>query len=342
MTGTTDILLDQFTRFGATRVDVDILQSADLLLDLYGEDIRGRAYVTHDPLRGELMLRPDFTVPVVQRHMEISAEPARYCYAGPVFRQQDFDAQRPSEHTQVGYEVFDRGDPELIEAEVFNLLWSNVEHLPLRAVVGDVGLLVAAVDALTTSDARKAALKRHIWRPRRFAELLDRFAAPVTVADAAPGGPTIGLRPASDVADRFEQLQAEASADPIPAAQVAAVKTLLGCETTLSGAGRALDPICDVLPAFVGAMIRFDDRVEAFDDAGIDVDALTFKATYGLTSMEYYDGFVFGMIDPARPDQPPVASGGRYDALTRALGKGDAVPAVGGIIRVDQMEAYGD
>ncbi|MDC3265334.1 hypothetical protein OAU61_04555, partial [Planktomarina temperata] len=43
----------------------DILQPADVLLDLYGEDIRARAYVTSDPLRGEQMLRPDFTVPVV-------------------------------------------------------------------------------------------------------------------------------------------------------------------------------------------------------------------------------------------------------------------------------------
>ncbi len=40
------------------------------LLDLYGEDIRARAYVTSDALRGEQMLRPDFTVPVVQMHMD--------------------------------------------------------------------------------------------------------------------------------------------------------------------------------------------------------------------------------------------------------------------------------
>ena len=47
-----------------------ILQPAETLLDLYGEDIRARAYVTHDPVLGEAMLRPDFTVPVVQMHMD--------------------------------------------------------------------------------------------------------------------------------------------------------------------------------------------------------------------------------------------------------------------------------
>jgi ATP phosphoribosyltransferase regulatory subunit len=49
--------------------------------------------------------------------------------------------------------------------------------------------------------------------------------------------------------------------------------------------------------------------------------------------MEYYDGFVFGFFAPARPDLPPVASGGRYDALTRVLGQGRSIPAVGGVIR---------
>ena len=53
---------------GADPIDVDILLPANELLDLYGEDIRFRAYVTNDPLRGELMLRPDFTVPIVQKN----------------------------------------------------------------------------------------------------------------------------------------------------------------------------------------------------------------------------------------------------------------------------------
>ena len=84
-----------FQAAGALPVEADILQPADTLLDLYGEDIRARAYVTQDPLRGELMLRPDFTVPVVEMHMAHGADPARYCYAGEVFRRQEDDGDRP-------------------------------------------------------------------------------------------------------------------------------------------------------------------------------------------------------------------------------------------------------
>ena len=96
---------------GAQPVEADILLPAGTLLDLYGEDIRARAYVTSDPIRGEMMLRPDFTVPVVQMHMAHGAEPARYCYRGEVFRKQDHVQARASEYLQVGYEVFARDEP---------------------------------------------------------------------------------------------------------------------------------------------------------------------------------------------------------------------------------------
>ena len=75
-----------------------------------------------DALRGEQMLRPDFTVPVVQMHMAHGAEPARYTYAGEVFRRQEHDPDRANEFVQVGYEVFDRADPAAADAEVFALI----------------------------------------------------------------------------------------------------------------------------------------------------------------------------------------------------------------------------
>ncbi len=46
-------LTAHFMAAGAQPIEAGILQPADILLDLYGEDIRARAYVTGDPLRGE-------------------------------------------------------------------------------------------------------------------------------------------------------------------------------------------------------------------------------------------------------------------------------------------------
>ena len=98
----TQRLVTGFVGYGAQVVEADVLLPADTLLDLYGEDIRARAYLTTDPLHGEMVLRPDFTVPVVQMHMESHADPARYTYAGRVFRKQEDDATRANEYVQVG------------------------------------------------------------------------------------------------------------------------------------------------------------------------------------------------------------------------------------------------
>jgi len=89
--------------------------------------------------------------------------------------------------------------------------------------------------------------------------------------------------------------------------------------------------------AFVTSDVPRESVLTLLRDAlaarGVDVDALDFEASYGRTSMEYYDGFVFGFYAEGRSDLPPVATGGRYDALTRVLGQGAEIPAVGGVIR---------
>jgi ATP phosphoribosyltransferase regulatory subunit len=237
-------LFAAFQAAGAVPVDADILLPAETLLDLYGEDIRARAYVTTDPLRGEMMLRPDFTVPVVQAHMAHGADPARYCYMGEVFRKQDHLGNRASEYVQVGFEVFDRAAPEAADAEVFALFRDGLAGLPLRAVTGDIGILMAAVRGLDATPRRKAALLRHIWRPQRFRALLDRFSGRAAMPAAraallerlaagspqaliAVAGPLIGLREADEIAARAEGLLEDAKVPPISALEAAMLYDLL-------------------------------------------------------------------------------------------------------------------
>ena len=333
-----------FEAAGAVPVEADILQPAETLLDLYGEDIRARAYVTADPVRGELMLRPDFTVPVVQMHMAGGADPARYTYAGEVFRKQEAGSARASEYLQVGYELFDGTDPARADAEVFALFSEILAPLRLRAATGDIGLLRAAVMGLSTTDTRKAALLRHLWRPRRFRALLDRFcgkrpapvgrAALLTAADPlAEAGPEIGLRTMTEVRDRIARLRTDADEPPIGEGEAALLDEVLALRETAPNVLARLRDLALDLPAIALAVAAFEARLGALGERGVDVETLEFEASFGRTTMEYYDGFVFGFFAPARPDLPPLASGGRYDALTRVLGRGRSIPAVGGVIR---------
>lgn len=342
----------RFVKAGAQAVETPVLQPAETLLDLYGEDIRARAYVTSDALRGEQMLRPDFTVPVVQMHMAHGAEPARYTYAGEVFRRQEEDEARANEYIQVGYEVFDRASPAAADAEVFALIAEALENLPVRAATGDIGILMAAVEGLDTTPRRKTALMRHIWRPARFRALLDRFGGRAEVpqsrvallsskAPMADAGPGIGLRSTEEIAARIAALREDAEAPPIAARDIDALERLLKVADMLPGAIHALKALTADLPAIGPAVARLQARSAALAARGIDVASLPFEASYGRTSMEYYDGFVFGFAARGRADLPPVATGGRYDALTRRLGQGAEIPAVGGVLRPGLMRELG-
>ncbi len=335
-----------FEAQGAALVEPPILQPAGTLLDLYGEDIRARAYVTSDALRGEQMLRPDFTVPVVQMHMREGAEPARYTYAGEVFRRQEHDPDRANEYIQVGYEVFDRTDPAGADAEVFALIAGALKGLPVTPVTGDIGVLMAAVDGLQTTQGRKKALMRHIWRPRRFRQMLHRFAGQTPVpatrsallaGQATTDAPLIGLRGAAEIAARVQALHDDAAAPPITAAEVELIEALLSLRETLPFALQRLHDLAMDLPAITGAVARVDARAQALAARGVAIDTLIFDGSYGRAQMEYYDGFVFGFRAEGRLDLPSVAGGGRYDALTRRLGQGAEIPAVGGVMRPGLM-----
>ena len=333
-----------FEAEGAQPVETTVLQPAELLLDLYGEDMRARAYVTSDALRGEQMLRPDFTVPVVQMHMEHGAEPACYTYSGEVFRRQEDDPDRANEYMQVGFELFDRNAPEAADARVFCLIFKALETLELRAATGDIGLLMAAVGGLRTTEARKKALLRHIWRPRRFRALMDRYSGRVPVPESraallakadpmAGAGPMIGRRGEAEIINRINALKEDAHVAPISENEMALIDAILDVRETSDNALERLRDIAVDMAAIQPAVDRLARRLEAMSGHGIDITALDFEASYGRTNMEYYDGFVFGFYAEKRPDLPPVASGGRYDALTRQLGRGREIPAVGGVVR---------
>ena len=332
-----------FEASGAVPFEAEILQPAGALLDLYGEDIRARAFVTHDPLRGEMMLRPDFTVPLVGRHMETGGGQARYTYAGEVFRRQEEHPERASEYLQVGYEIFGNPDAAVADSEVFAAFADILSPLDLKASMGDIGLLRAAVAGLETSAARKAALLHHLWRPNRFKALLERYSRSVVTNAArdalldAPNplearGVEIGLRSATEVAARLDTLRKERGTPAIPEPDVAKIDALLAINGSAIEALGSLERLAGTQPAIADAVEALARRFDALMRRGVDLNAVRFEASFGRTTLEYYDGFVFGFEAEGR-DMPPVATGGRYDALTRAIGGNKAVPAVGGVIR---------
>src|ERR1700730_4959122 len=80
-------LLARYDRAGYVRAEPALLQPAEPFLDLSGEDIRRRMYLTTDAAGQELCLRPDLTIPVSGDYLASPAagKPAGVCYIGTGF-----------------------------------------------------------------------------------------------------------------------------------------------------------------------------------------------------------------------------------------------------------------
>ncbi|MCY4462221.1 MAG: ATP phosphoribosyltransferase regulatory subunit [Albidovulum sp.] len=338
-----------FKAAGGIEFDADILQPAGIQLDLYGEDIRSRAFVLNDPERGELVLRPDFTVPISSFHLSDCADSRRYVYAGRVFRRQIGAVPRPDEYLQVGFEDLGRRDRALADAEAFALVFEALDGFEFRSTTGDIGILKEAVEGLDTTPRRKNALLRHIWRPNRFQGLLEQFSddgilpaldrlvrkvKKIPVAELAKsGGPAAGERTVAEIEARIEALAADAAAPPLEKEQVKVLEAIVRQRGASPIALESMRKLERDLPGIKPALDRMEDRLCRLEQCGIAVDALEFDARFGRTMLEYYDGFVFGFRSPTDFSLPLAASGGRYDALTRIIGKGREIPAVGAIVR---------
>ena len=367
-------LQKKFLQTDAELVDVDMFLPAKSLLDLYGEDMRSRAYIAEDSILGDNILRPDFTVPIAEYHLgKAGVGESRYCYNGPVWRKHDthfqnpedfpevdiefFDtktrgmSEKPREVPQVGIEVFGATDPSLAEADIFTLFFNILKGelgQNLSVVTGDVGLLRAAINGLNTTPARRRALMRHLWHPQRFRQLLLRFsgkAEPLATraklieqinADGFDSvinlaGTPIGKRDITAIKTRVDWLIEDAKTPPLDAGQAGLIDDILALNTNAADALKHAENWTQNHPYLASATARMSARLKAFEGKNIALKDLGFEGCYALTSLEYYDGFVFRFTDKA---QNILATGGRYDALVDRLG-GKKITAIGGVIRPD-------
>src|SRR5215218_5899869 len=127
-----DALVASYERAGYARVAPAILQPAEPFLDLSGEDIRKRMFLTTDPHGRELCLRPDLTIPVSRDYLASTraGKPTGYCYLGPVFRHRD---NGPNEFLQAGIESFGRTDTAATDAEMLALGLEAATHYGVAA-----------------------------------------------------------------------------------------------------------------------------------------------------------------------------------------------------------------
>jgi ATP phosphoribosyltransferase regulatory subunit len=360
-------LTGAYLRAGYARIDPPLLQPAEPFLDLSGEDIRRRMFLTTDPQGREMCLRPDLTIPVSRAYLQSTAagKPAGFCYLGAVFR------HRPgasAEFLQLGIESFGRRDKAAADAEMLALGLEATAQYGLTEPeirIGDVGLFSAFIAALDLAPAwkrrlikdfnRKSSLKHDLNQltlaaadhPPEYQGVLaalagsDPKAAHALVTDllSIAGIATVGGRSVAEIADRFlEQATLNAPAR-LPQETRALIERFLSVAGDPDNAAAILRALtADAKISLGPALDLFETRTGFLAARGLDVRAVKFATDFGR-GFDYYTGFVFELHNAAADN--PLVAGGRYDGLLTRLGAPEAIPAVGFAASVEALAAAG-
>jgi ATP phosphoribosyltransferase regulatory subunit len=360
-------LVSSYMRAGYTPIDPPVLQPAEPFLDLSGEDIRRRMFLTTDPHGRELCLRPDLTIPVSRGYLQSAnaGKPAGFCYLGAVFRHREGAS---AEFLQAGIESFGRNDKAAADAEMLALGLDATTLYGITAPdirVGDAGLFSAFVDALDLPPIWKRRLVKDFNRKWSLAHDLDQLAHSaasrppeyqgvlsalagsdpkaahhlVTDLLSIAGIATVGGRSVAEIAERFLEQSALGAGTRLPSETRTLIERFLavrGDPDEAAGELRAL--AADAKLTLQPALDLFEIRTGFLAARGIDVRGIHFSTAFGR-GFDYYTGFVFELHD-ARSKGPLIA-GGRYDALLTRLGASEPIPAVGFAASIEELVACG-
>jgi ATP phosphoribosyltransferase regulatory subunit len=354
-------ILALFAARGADLVDVPVIQPADPFLDMAGEDLRRRIFLTESETGATLCLRPEFTIPVCLDHIgSQSGTPRRYSYLGEVFRQR---REGGNEFFQAGIE--DLGDTDTATADARSLADAHAlleTTLPGRALVvtlGDQSIFEAVLASLGLPRGWQKRLARAFGSHEALATALADLANPAAngaldddvaalvmagepeplaahiaeAMEAAGISPTSGRSP-EEIARRLlekNELRSVRLADTA----LEALKRFLDIRVPLETAHGALESFARGAGLSLSAALsRFAKRAEKIAANGIAMDTIRYDAAFGRP-LDYYTGLVFEITSDG--GERPLVGGGRYDRLLTLLGAEKPIPGVGFSVWLDRI-----
>jgi ATP phosphoribosyltransferase regulatory subunit len=364
-----EALVASYERAGYARVMPAILQPAEPFLDLSGEDIRKRMFLSADPHGRELALRPDLTIPVSRDYLAShrAGKPEGFCYLGPVFRYRD---DGPSEFLQAGIESFGRADTAAADAEMLALAIEATGYYGMATPdirIGDVGLFAALIAALDLPPAWKRRLIKDFNHKRSLAHDLDQLT--ISASHARPeyqgvlaaldrsdpkaahdlvtdllsiaGITAVGGRSVGEIADRFLEQAALGAQTTLPPQTRALIERFLAVSSDPDEAAGELRSFAADRRLDLGAALDlFESRTGFLAARGVDVSRIRFSTAFGR-GLDYYTGFVFELHEPSARANGPLVAGGRYDGLLSRLGSPTPIPAIGFAAWIERLAANG-
>ncbi|PKB80103.1 MAG: hypothetical protein BZY88_09885 [SAR202 cluster bacterium Io17-Chloro-G9] len=361
-----DRLCDLIASFGYSHLETPILEPTDLFLRKSGGALASRIYSFTDPGSNLVSLRPEFTSSIMRHYLEHVEEtflPARWQYAGPVFRYDVSHPESRGQFTQIGAELLGSSSI-LADAEVLGLATQVLSALELpgevdewRLELADLDVLNSVLDAVGVSERTRTFIIDSVPKLKlgrqvipQVMEEADRLrltgqnAQEDHLVEAVQGlddgqarvvlrgllkwsaADQLGQRTADEVVERLLR-KLRGSDDS---------KTLkrgleLACDLAVvrgdpETALSKVGVVVRVAGAESGAFQRLSQLMNlVLSDSAIGGHL---DLDFGLVrGMAYYNGIVFEVNHPRWPES--LGGGGRYDGLARALGARDTVPALG-------------
>lgn len=356
-------LRDQLNASEAELVDIPLIQPADPFLDMAGEDLRRRIFLTENENGDSLCLRPEFTIPVCRNHIALNAAtPKRYAYLGEVFRQRRDGA---AEFLQAGIEDLGATDEALSDARSIADAIACVKsaaRVQLEIVLGDQAVFAGMLKALGLPQGWRKKLLRAFGDERTmeaaFAELTgeqrtdplpEQLAGLVAEGDEAGLARVIevemleaGISPGSgrtplEIARRLIEKE-DLAATRFPASALDVLKRFLAIRVSLEAAGITLRAFAADNALDLSAVLqKFEARTDAIIAAGIAAEDIVYDASFGRP-LDYYTGLVYEIRRAGSDKDMVLAGGGRYDRLLTMLGASENIPGVGFSIWLDRLE----
>ncbi|PWL17472.1 ATP phosphoribosyltransferase regulatory subunit [Falsochrobactrum shanghaiense] len=360
-----DRLRAQFAASEAKLVQIPLIQPADPFLDMAGEDLRRRIFLTENENGDSLCLRPEFTIPVCRNHIALNAAtPKRYAYIGEVFRQHRDGA---AEFLQAGIEDLGAADEAASDArsiaDALACVKTATPGIKLEIILGDQSVFAGVLKALGLPQGWRGKLLRAFGDARsmeaafadltgeqRSSPLPEALASHVAAGDAVALGhvleaemlasgisPGAGRTPA-EIAHRLIEKEKLAAAR-FPTAALDALKRFLAIRVTLDTASITMRAFAADNALDLGAVLqKFETRVDAMAASGIAIEDVTYKASFGRP-LDYYTGLVYEIRRAGDGSETVLAGGGRYDRLLTMLGAAENIPGVGFSIWLDRLAA---
>lgn len=343
-------------------VNIPVLQPADPFLDMAGEDLRSRIFLTESETGDSLCLRPEFTIPVCRDHIARNARtPRRYGYLGEVFRQR---REGGTGFLQAGIE--DLGNADLSAgdarsiADAHALLRAVLPDTLLRVTLGDQAVFDAVLAALGLPRGWQQKLARafgtvelldsalaELARPKNPKEqsgIADTLAASgdiaglekhITSAMEQAGLPLTAGRSVSEIAARMLEKHSLAETR-LSADALAALRAFLAIRVPLQQATETLwrfarETGLDLELSLDG----FETRVGEVAKHERVIEDITYDGAFGR-ALDYYTGLVFEIT--AAGSERALIGGGRYDRLLTMLGSDSHIPGVGFSVWLDRVD----